>query len=151
MPRDDLAPYDSPELANPNDLRSQVDRLEQQVSAAPQVEMPVLHGFGHGFYARQLLIPAGTVLVGKVHATEHIFMVTQGDITITTDDGVQRVQAPFQCVCKPGMKRAGYAHTDTVCVNIHITNETDLDKLEAELIVAPASPALTQKEQAWLG
>jgi hypothetical protein len=39
------------------------------------------------------------------------------------------------------MKRAGFAHTDTICVNIHITKETDLDKLEAELIVAPALAA----------
>lgn len=121
--------------------REQIDRLEEAMRALPPVHLPVEHGFGPGFYARTIGIPAGTTLTGKVHATEHIFMVTQGDITLITDEGVRRVQAPYQAICKPGMKRAGYAHTDTVCVNIHITTETDLDKLEAELIVASALPA----------
>jgi hypothetical protein len=125
--------------------RKQVDRLQEAVAAAPQIEFQTQHDFCPGFYARSVLIPAGTVLVGKVHATEHIFMVTQGDISITTDEGVMRVQAPFQAICKAGMKRAGFAHTDTVCVNIHITTETDLTKLEAALIDAPALPAPVQE------
>lgn len=144
-------PLDCLPVAESHDLREQVARLESQVADAPQVDCPVQNGFGPGFYARSLLIPAGTVLVGKVHATEHIFMVTQGDISIATDEGVVRVQAPYQAICKPGMKRAGFAHTDTVCVNIHITNETDIAKLEAELIAAPALPTSGQKEQVWLG
>lgn len=121
--------------------RSQVERLETEMLAFPQAGIPVVHGFGPGFYARSIAIPAGTVLTGKVHATEHIFMVTEGDITLITDEGVVRVQAPYQAICKPGMKRAGYAHADTVCVNIHITNQTDLEKLEAELIATPAIAA----------
>lgn len=133
------------ELQRINVTREQVDRLQEAVAAVPQIELQTQHDFCPGFYARSILIPAGTVLVGKVHATEHIFMVTQGDISITTDEGVMRVQAPFQAICKAGMKRAGFAHTDTVCVNIHITTETDLTKLEAELIDAPALPAPVQE------
>lgn len=133
------------ELQRINITREQVDRLQEAVAAVPQIELQTQHDFCPGFYARSILIPAGTVLVGKVHATEHIFMVTQGDISITTDEGVMRVQAPFQAICKAGMKRAGFAHTDTVCVNIHITTETDLAKLEAALIDAPALPAPVQE------
>lgn len=133
------------ELQRINVTREQVDRLQEAVAAVPQIELQTQHDFCPGFYARSILIPAGTVLVGKVHATEHIFMVTQGDISITTDEGVMRVQAPFQAICKAGMKRAGFAHTDTVCVNIHITTETDLTKLEAALIDAPALPAPVQE------
>jgi hypothetical protein len=141
MPLDAANIQDLIPLQAKNPSSEQIDALQAAVGAVPQVECPVQHGFGPGFYARSMLIPAGTVLVGKEHATEHIFMITEGDISITTDAGVIRVQAPYQVVCKPGMKRAGYAHTDTVCVNIHITNETDLAKLEAELIVTPALPA----------
>lgn len=133
-------------------IRREVDRLERAMLALPQVEIPVEHGFGPGFYARTITIPADTVLTGMVHATEHIFMVTKGDITLVTDDGEPvRVQAPFQCISRPGMKRAGYTHADTVCVNIHITTETDLEKLESALIVAPALPAPAQKESVCLG
>lgn len=125
---------------------AQIDALEVAIGQAEQVDMPLIHGFGPGFYARSLLIPAGTVLTGKVHATEHIFMLTQGDISILTELGIKRVQAPYQAICPPGFKRVGYAHTDCVCVNIHITNKQDLAELEAELIVAPALPAPAQEE-----
>lgn len=135
------------ELQRINITREQVDRLQEAVAAVPQIELQTQHDFCPGFYARSVLIPAGTVLVGKVHATEHIFMVTQGDISITTDEGVVRVQAPYQAICKPGMKRAGFAHTDTICVNIHITTERDLEKLEAALIDAPALPAPAQEKK----
>lgn len=121
--------------------RQHVQRLEGQMRDLPQVDIPVQHGFGPGFYARTITIPADTLLTGHVHATDHIFMVTKGDITITTDDGTVRVQAPYQAVCKAGGKRAGYAHAETVCVNIHITTETDLARLEAALIEAPALAA----------
>lgn len=126
--------------------RAQIEHLEAVIATAPQVELPLIHGFGPGFYARSMMIPAGTVLTGKVHATEHIFMLTKGDISITTAEGVKRVQAPYQAICPPGSKRAGYAHTDCVCVNIHITEQQDLAALEAELIIAPALPAPAQEE-----
>lgn len=113
-----------------------------------EIELETSHGFGPGFYARSIFIPAGTALIGKMHATQHIFMVTQGDITLYAPDGTERrVQAPFQAICPPGTQRAGFAHADTVCTNIHITTETDLDELEAALITAPAlKAAATSKE-----
>lgn len=117
--------------------REKIDRLEAEMLAMPQLDIPTVHDFGQGFYARTITIPAGATLTGKVHATEHIFIVSKGDITLITDEGRKRVQAPFQTVCKAGLKRAGYAHSETVCTNIHITDETDLVKLEAALIEAP--------------
>lgn len=136
------------ELSPSQDLTSQarisrddIESMERVMRDLPQVEMPLAHGFGPGFYARSLGIPADTFVTGKVHATEHIFMVTQGDISIYTDEGVVRVQAPYQTIGRPGTKRAVYAHADTICVNIHITTETDLEKLEAELIATTALPA----------
>lgn len=104
------------------------------------IEIPTEHTFGPGFYARTITIPKGATLTGKVHATEHIFIVSRGDITLVTEDGRRRVQAPFQTVCRPGLKRAGYAHEETVCTNIHITDETDLLRLEADLIIPEALP-----------
>ena len=65
-------------------------------------------------------------------------MLTKGEMTVVTEEGRQRIKAPFQAVCKPGLKRAGYAHTDCVCSNMHITDETDLERLESELIVPEA-------------
>ena len=127
--------------------RDGIDRLEAAMRASPdQIDLPVTHTFGPGFYARTITIPAGTTLTGKVHATEHLFILTRGDITLVTEDGRQRVQAPFQIVCRPGLKRAGFAHTDCECTNVHITTETDLDRLEADLIVPDGLPAPLARE-----
>lgn len=114
----------------------------------PQVELPLFHTFGPGFYARTINIGAGTVLTGKVHSTEHIFILSKGEMSIVTDDGSFRVAAPYQAVCRPGLKRAGYAHTDCVCTNVHITEETDLVKLEAQLIDSECLPAPQNEEGA---
>jgi hypothetical protein len=127
--------------------RSKIDRLEAEMLQLPQVAIPTAHSFGPGFYARTILVPEGAALTGKVHATEHIFMLTHGEMSVLTEDGMKRVKAPFQQVCRPGLKRVGLAHTDCLCTNIHITDETDLDKLEAELIIAPALPAPAAKEE----
>lgn len=132
--------------------REAISHLESLMMAMPQIDIPTEHSFGPGFYARTITIPAGATLTGKVHATEHIFMVVKGDITLVTEHGRKRVQGPYQVVCQAGVKRVGYAHTDTVCTNIHITDETDLAALELLLIDNSADqPALETAEQPKLG
>jgi quercetin dioxygenase-like cupin family protein len=116
--------------------RQRIERLEAEIRKMPPADIPTEHTHGPGFYARTITIPEGGTLTGKVHATEHIFIVSKGDITLVTDEGSRRVQAPYQAVCKAGLKRAGYAHSETVCTNIHITAETDLQRLEM-LLIAP--------------
>lgn len=134
------------------EARAQIVRLEQEIREHLQpVEFETTHTYGPGFYGRSIKIPAGTVLTGKVHATEHIFMVTKGDITVVTEEGSKRVQAGYQAVCKAGLKRAGFAHEETVCTNIHITAETDLVKLEAALIEPEHVALEAQKEKPCLG
>lgn len=135
-------------LANLPPTRAAIDKLEQDMKQMPQIEIPVEHSFGPGFYARTITIPAGATLTGKVHSTEHIFMVIKGDITLVSEHApLRRVQGPFQVVCQPGTKRVGYAHTDTVCTNIHITDETDLKALELLLIDNSDNPALGASEE----
>lgn len=119
----------------------QIQRLEAEIRALPQVEIPTDHTFAPGLYVRTITVPKGATLTGKVHATDHIFIISKGDMTLVTDCGRQRVQAPFQCIGRAGVKRAGYAHEETVCTNVHITDLTDLDALEAALIVPDGLPA----------
>ena len=46
----------------------------------------------------------------------------------------ERVKGPRVFVSKPGTKRAVYAHTDATTMTVHRTDETDFEKIEAELI-----------------
>lgn len=120
--------------------REQIAHFEGELRKLPSVEIPTDHTFGPGFYARTIHLPAGTTLTGKVHATEHLFILSRGELLVVTEDGRRHLKAPFQMVCRAGLKRVGHALTDVVCTNVHITTETDLAKLEAELIVPDEQP-----------
>lgn len=121
--------------------REAILRLEDEMRVAlargdlsPVPEFDVTHHFADGLYARELFIPAGTLLTGKIHRTTHLNIISKGEISVLTEDGMKRIKAPCTIVSKPGMKRVGYAHEDTVWTTIHGTNETDLEVLEKTLI-----------------
>ncbi|MCA8407960.1 hypothetical protein LGN09_23930 [Burkholderia cenocepacia] len=134
----------------PRSMRARVEALESQIEKLPQAECPVRHLFAPGIYAREMTIPAGVVLTGAVHRTEHLNIVSKGRITVSTDDGMKEVCAPFIFVSKPGTKRVGYAHEETVWTTIHATTTTDLDELVEELTESTAQQLLGGSENAQL-
>lgn len=135
------------ELTDEAPTIEQIRRFESAMLEMPQAEIPLEHTFAPGLYVRTITVPAGATLVGKVHATDHIFIISKGDMTLVSEEGRRRVQAPFQCIAKAGMKRVGFAHEETVCTNVHITSETDLALLEAELIVPESLPAPAEMKE----
>lgn len=130
--------------------REQLSELEDRIRECPQTEMPVTHHFADGVYGRELFIPAGTVLTGKTHRFATLNLLMQGEITVSTPDGMRRLSAPAIFTSVPGCKKAGYAHTDTVWVNIHPTKLRDLAAIESKFI-EPEVPALISEGVAWLG
>jgi len=97
---------------------------------------PVKHTFSDGIYVREMFIPKGMMLVGKIiKQTHHIFLMS-GRIAIITEDGEKIMEGPCSVVAKGGTKRVGYALTDVVWINVHpnITDTQDLTKLEEEVI-----------------
>lgn len=119
----------------PGNLIERIERLEVDMLASGAcIELPVVHHFSRGVYARELRIPAGTTLTGKVHKFENLNILSQGEMSVSTENGVERVMAPFTIVSPPGTKRVAYAHTDCVWTTIHGTSETDLEKIEAEFV-----------------
>jgi hypothetical protein len=129
-------------------LRAEICELEKELSEMPQVEIPVEHLFGKGCYARTIRIPAGTLIVGKIHKYETIHIISQGDITFLSHDGAKRVQAPHLLTGTPGVKRVGLAHTDTVWTTIHGTDKTNVDEIEEEFIAKTFDdvPGITEEE-----
>src|ERR1035437_9271642 len=114
--------------------REVVNALELEMLKMPQLDLPIKHYFSPGIYARELFIPAGTLLTGKIHKFEQLNIMSQGDMSVLTESGIKRVQAPFTIVSPAGTKRIAFAHTDTVWTTIHATEETDLDKIEGLLV-----------------
>jgi quercetin dioxygenase-like cupin family protein len=118
--------------------------LQEQMIAMPdelKIDPPVTHHFAPGQYARQMDIPAGTVIIGKIHKHAHVNVISKGTGYVATEFGKQAYAAPMTFISEPGTKRAVYAETDTVWTTVHVTNETDLVKIEDE-IIAPSYDAL---------
>jgi hypothetical protein len=58
----------------------------------------------------------------------------KGCVSIYSEDGIKKIWAPFYNITKSGTKRVMYTHEDTVLVTVHVTNETDLAKIEEVII-----------------
>ncbi len=115
--------------------REKILELEDAIRLLPPIELETIHHFAPGVYARELRIPAGVVLTGKIHRTEHLNIISAGKIQVYNDGVTKTIEAPFTFVSKPGTNRAGFAIENTVWTTIHVTEETDLALIEKEVIV----------------
>jgi hypothetical protein len=114
-----------------------VEAVLPQLREMPQVECTEKHYFGPGMYVKEVTMPAGSVIVGKPHKTEHLCVMLQGRMRLLKDDGsVVELVAPATFVGKPGRKVAHIIET-VVFQNIFATDETDVEKLEAMFVETP--------------
>lgn len=115
----------------------QIEELEDYLKKGETLELKAEHHFSEGIYARTLFIPKGTILTGKAHRQEHLNIISQGLITVWTEQGMKKVGAGTHIVSQPGCKRVGYAHEDTIWTTIHSNpaNEKDPEKLELTYII----------------
>lgn len=97
---------------------------------------PLTHHFAPGLYAREILIPAGTLIIGKIHRHSHVNTISKGKCIVATEFGMQEIEAPHTFISQPGVKRAVLAMEDTIWTTYHPTEETDLEKIE-EYVIAP--------------
>lgn len=93
------------------------------------------HFFIPGGYARELTVPKGSIVIGKIHKYDCINIVTRGHLLVHTEEGTVEVKAPYTFVSKAGIKRVVVTAEESVWTTFHVTNETDLDKIEDALTV----------------
>lgn len=115
-------------------ITAMIFKMQAEMELMPQIETPLKHYFSKELYAREMTIPKGSLVVGKIHKFTSLSIISKGDISILSIDGVMRVKAPYTIVASPGAKRLVYAHEETVWTVIHATKETDLAKIEDEVI-----------------
>ena len=99
---------------------------------------PLKHSFSDGIYVREITIPEGMFIVGKIHKHDHPNFLLKGKVIVVTEDGMEELEGPLSMISKAGTKRALYAVTDLVWTTIHANpnNTEDLKELE-ENIIAP--------------
>jgi len=96
--------------------------------------------YGCCTYAREMLIPKGTLIIGKIHRHQHLNFISKGKVTVFTEFGEKHLEAPCTFISEVGLKRAVYAEEDTLWTTVHLTEhvgEENLDKMEAE-VIAPS-------------
>lgn len=118
----------------PEEARASILALEAALLALPEeqkVHLEPTHHFAPGIYLRELSIPAGVTLTGAIHKTEHFCILTKGKVSVGGMEQISVLEAPAIVRSLPGVKRAIYAHQDSIWVNVHHnpTNETDLEKI----------------------
>ncbi len=96
--------------------------------------------FCEGIYAREFFMPAGSLIVGKIHKYAHINNISSGIVHVFTEQGGRETYcAPCQFISPAGTKRVVLAETDTTWTTYHATVETDADVVESMVTVADYS------------
>jgi hypothetical protein len=117
-------------FSNPSEEK--VSSYEAMLDNMPQVDLQTTHHLSGKIYSRTIFIPAGVSLVGATHNKDHMNVMV-GDITVTTDTGMKRLTGYNVFPTQAGMRRVGYAHSDTYWTTLVHTEETELDKIEEDL------------------
>ena len=93
--------------------------------------------YGCCTYAREMFIPKGTLIIGKIHRHQHLNIISKGKVVVYTEFGEKHLEGPVTFVSEIGLKRSVYALEDTLWTTIHLTQfvgEKDLSKIEEEVI-----------------
>lgn len=116
--------------------RADLQRLQSaMLPLATELPQPE-HIFHPGWYERRLLVPAGMLIVGKIHRHDHILGVISGHALVISAFGRLEVRGGFLGKSNAGVKRAVLAFEDTLFVTLHSNpkDERDVAVIEAQHI-----------------
>ena len=124
--------------------RKAIGVLEVALSKLPQAEIPPEEIIGGGIYARTIVIPEDTALVGEIHKFENMNYLVSGTITVATEQGVETITGPRIIVSPAGTKRAGHTLTEVVWTSLHPTEESETEKVREHVIATDYSDLLLE-------
>ena len=116
-----------------------VEELERGLLTEPSIVLPeciTTHSFSDGVYVREITMPTGAIILGAKHTTTHFNIISKGScILVDPDTGdTTDIVAPCTFESKAGVRKVLYIVEECVWSTIHVTNETNIDKLEEELV-----------------
>ena len=95
---------------------------------------PLRHFFTDGQYVREITLMPDLILTTKLHNRNHPFFLLRGDMTIVTDKGEERIQAPHFGITEAGTKRIIYTHTECVFFTVHATDKLTVEDVDLEIL-----------------
>jgi hypothetical protein len=133
-------------VSSAQQVRGQILRLQDAMFADSAFDpdckdFPVKHFKAPGMIGRQMLIPKGSIIVGKIHKHAHLNQISYGHVRVMTEFGPMEIKGPHTFTSEPGTKRVVYALEDTLWTTFHLNpndydpdDEDDMKLLENEII-----------------
>lgn len=135
-------------IATAIDSTRQLTTFMRKELTFAHVEPPVTHFFSDGVYVREIFMPADLLIVGKVHKTRHLNIVSKGRCLVVTPVKQLVIDAttfPQTFESLAGEQKVVYMLEDTVWSTVHVTAETDLSVLEEQLVSPEYDEAIMNK------
>ncbi len=117
----------------PADAQQQIkdfhEQLLEEVGENGEEYPFIKHYFSDGLYAREMFMPAGTLVLGKIHLKDHLCMITSGCVDIVSRHGRGRYKAPYIFTTSKNTQRVLLSLDDSTITTIHateITNHSDI-------------------------
>ena len=94
----------------------------------------ITHHFSDKLYAKELRIPADTVILMHTHSFSHRSVLAQGQVAVLRGQEIDIVNAPACIEIRAGLTHGVKAITDCGWFCIHSTDEQDPSKVDDVLI-----------------
>lgn len=116
--------------------RDMIARLQSEMLPIECEQPEPEHRFHPGWYERRLLVPAGMLIVGKIHRHAHPVGVIYGRAVVISEFGRDIVSTGYYAVSPAGVKRVVLALEDTLFFTLHRNDSDthDVAQIEAEHI-----------------
>lgn len=124
-----------------DELRVAIAGMGQSIRDMPNTgsieDCPVRNWFQDGVYCREITMPEGLIIEGRIHRHSHLNIISEGRCVVLTEGGFEEIVAPCTFISEAGTKRLVYCSETTVWTTVHSNpnNERDVGKLLARLSV----------------
>jgi len=125
-----------------------LDRVEAQMHEIGCSEFETTGFFCGGIYVRTVYVPKGSYLTSKVHKTEHPFVLSEGTLTMFTQDGEHIITSPHIDITLAGTRRFARADTDVLFTTFHRTDKTTEAEVEEEVVEIRENTLLLKNKEA---
>jgi hypothetical protein len=116
--------------------RERVVALEQAILVTPGAEAgetpagcTLRHFYAPGMYAREITIPAGVVVTGRIHRHSHVNTISRGIAHVVSEFGsfvYDATDSTQTFVSEAGTKRAVFAQETVVWTTYHPTGVSEI-------------------------
>ena len=127
-----LSPVKFDEEVRP--LRSYLEQFDQDGKLSEMMLVNnVTNHLVDGLYVRELLIPAGALILSRVHKRPLVNIISKGRVVVIDSNGHNEYVAPATFISSAGTQRVVVAGEETVWNTAHLTAVTNPDELVDDL------------------